>query len=310
VKSLKTAAVLLSACITARTAMAQSSRSCTDVDPSPRVFGPTIPPADSGRIYSSTLSPDGNEFYFFKHVGSKPEDYRIFRSSRTSAGWREPEIVDLGGEFSDLYPALSPDGTRLVFSSYRPAPGDTSSRPNAHLWMATRTPTGWSRPEFVAASRLGYYHSALRQDAAGTLHLRLTSPDWRTASDMQLRWIGARFDSALTVDAVASAVDYWRARSGDSIYVWGGLEGPGGLSLLSVSRVAKPSGNRSPGLFFSTFRRGESWTTLVPAGGPLSTGAPNFAWFSADGCYVHFTRDYYQFMRVPVGSLRGDRSRG
>ena len=135
---------------------------------------------------------------------------------------------------------------------------------------------GWSSPELIPASRIGHYHSALRQDAAGTLHLRLTSPDWRSATDMRLRWTGSRFESSLIPDAAQAAVEYWRARSGDSMYVWGGLEGPQGLTLLSVSRIVKPSGNRAPGLFFVTFRAGESWTTPAPAGGPMSAGAPNF----------------------------------
>jgi hypothetical protein len=41
-------------------------------------------PDDSGKVYSSVLSPDRKEFYFFKKVTPGQEDYRIYRSTLTS----------------------------------------------------------------------------------------------------------------------------------------------------------------------------------------------------------------------------------
>src|SRR4030095_12730398 len=94
-------------------------------------FGPAMAPDDTGKVFSSVLSPDGKEVYFFKKVTRGHEDYRIYRSTLTSGHWGPGELRCLGGDYSDLYPALSPDGKRLPFSSYRPAPGDTSSHHNA-----------------------------------------------------------------------------------------------------------------------------------------------------------------------------------
>jgi hypothetical protein len=251
-------------------------------------------------MYSYMLSPDGREFYFFKRVGSAAEDYRIFRSTRTDSGWTDPEQVSLGGDYSDLYPTLSPDGSRLVFSSYRPAPGDTSSHPNAHIWMSGRQESGWSTPEFVAASRLGYYHSGLRQDRSGTLRFRLTSPDWREASEVELRWNGKIFESAIRPVAPSPAIDYWRRQAGDTLFIWGEVVGPNSVTLLSISRVTQPGDRRSPAQYFVTRPRAGGWTPLARAGGGLGEGSPNFAWFSPDGCYVHYTRNYTEFMRVPL----------
>jgi len=264
-------------------------------------IGPRLSAADSGRVYSFTLSPDQRELYFFKRVG-EGEDYRIFRSVRRGEQWGDPERLLLGGEHSDLYPSLSPDGTRLVFSSYRPAPGDTSRTRNAHLWMARRSGDDWSPPEFVRASQLGYYHSGLSQDSDGTLHLRLTTPDWRAARDVQLRWMGIGYDTLLATSPSSAAVEYWRARRGDSVYVWGGKTGPGGLTLLQISRLL-PSGGRSPGQYFLTRPLGDGWSEPVRAGGGLGAGAPNFAWFSADGCLVYYTRDYFVPMVVPLATV-------
>jgi hypothetical protein len=191
----------------------------------------------------------------------------------------------------------------LVFASYRPAPGDTSKQRNAHLWLARRQRDGWAPPEFVEASQLGYYHSGLSQDSAGTLHFRLTTPDWRQSRDVRLRWNGTGFDPAVANTPESPAVEYWRRQSGDSLYVWGAVTGPDGLSLVQVSRVTQPGGRRAPSGFFVSYLRSGGWTPLVRAGGGLGEGAPNFAWFSADGCYLHYTRDYTDFMRVPVRAV-------
>lgn len=269
-----------------------------------RPFGPPATAADSGRMFSYLLSPDGRELYFFRKMDPAEEDYRIFRSRRTVAGWSAPERVPLGGEYSDLYPALSPDGNRLVFSSYRPAPSatpDTSIHSNAHLWMARRSGSGWTTPEYLAASIPGHYHSGLRQDSAGTLHLRITTPDWREQWAATLRWTGADYAPALERSPEAAAVRYWRERSGDSIYVWGDVTGPGGLTLLQVSPVQ--GRRRGPARYFVTRPTDAGWSAPVPAGGGPGHGAPNFAWFSADGCLLHYTRDYSEFMRVAVGAL-------
>ncbi len=279
-----------------------ASQCPTDTGP-PRPFGPQISAADSGRIYTSVISADGREFYDFRRVGDLAENYRIFRSIRTGSGWGPAQQLRLGGDWSDLYPALSADGSRLVFASYRPAPGDTSSKRNAHLWMVRREGSGWGAPGFVAASVLGHYHSGLTLDVNGTLRFRLTSPDWREQVDAELPWLRDRFAPQIIRKPPLPVVEYWRKRSGDSIHVWGAIEGPDGLALLSVSRLTEPNRRRGPAQYFVTRPAEAGWAPLVRAPGALGAGSPNFAWFSKDGCYLYFTRDYSEFMRVPVGLI-------
>lgn len=278
---------------------------CPDDSAPPRLFGPTLSPADSGRVYSSVLSDDGRELYFFKHVGPGREDYRIFRSVRGARAWGEPELVELGGPHSDLYPSLSVDGQRLVFASYRPVSEGTDARRNAHLWLARRTPGGWTLPQLLRASRLGHYHSGLRQNAAGTLFFDRTTPDWRHTEALELAWLDTAYASRPAVSAQPAA-DYWRARLGDSVYVWGEVPGPPGLALLQISRVSPLGGRRAPARYFVTSRRAAGWSPLAPAGGGLGSGAPNFAWLSPDGCYVTYTRNYATFVRVAARKVFGN----
>jgi hypothetical protein len=267
-------------------------------------FGPATTKSDSGTVYSSALSPDGNEFYFFKRVGPGDEDYRIYRSVLTAGRWGKEEELHLGGNYSDLYPAPSPDGKRLVFASYRPAPGDTSSERNAHLWYAVQTPQGWGDARFISASTYGYYHSALRHQADGSLRFNRTTPDWNTIEQFSIQWNGSAYSAAASV-APHPAVTFWRQRLGDSMYVWGAIDGPGGVALVQASRVTQPGSWRAPAHYFVTRKQAGKWSRLVPAGGGLAEGSPNFAWFSADSCYIHYTRNYTEFVRVPTRTATG-----
>jgi hypothetical protein len=299
-------AFLLLVLCAARSATAQVASNQCPADYGPAtLFGPAMSRADSGRIYSYTLSPDGREFYFFKKVGERrSEDYRIFRAVRQGTGWSAPEQLLLGVDASDLYPSLSPDGSRLVFSSYRPVPGDTSSHPNAHLYMARRQGNGWSTPQLLSASRIGFYHSGLQQLADGTLTFGLTTPDWRSNTRMELAWNGTSFAAAMVASPPIPAVEYWRGRSGDSIHVWHATMAPSGAALLGVSRVTQPASRRGPARYFVSRPLPDgSWTPMTPAGAGLGTGSPNFGWFSADGCWFHYTRDYSEFHRVSVAEV-------
>src|SRR5690349_6066545 len=101
-------------------------------------FEPDLLATDN--VFRGTFAPDGRTFLFFRKVAANrdDEDYRILQSRLVNGRWTAPTRVTLGGEFSDLYPTISPDGRRLVFSSYRPVPGDTTSHRNAHLWYVDR----------------------------------------------------------------------------------------------------------------------------------------------------------------------------
>ena len=284
-------------------AVAQSRSACVGASGGAVPFGPAMPLADTGRVFASLLTPDEREFYFFRKIGERrSEDYRIYRTRRLGTDWGPVEQVDLGGNFSDLYPSFSADGNRMVFSSYRPVPGDTSSRPNAHLWMTERQGAGWGTPVLLPASRLGYYHSGLRQDADGHLTFNRTTPDWSRAESLRLRWLGTRY-AAEAEPVVNPTAEYWLGALGDTVHVWHTIASPDGVTLVQVSQVSGTNRRRGPAVNFVSRQTPSGWTPLVRAGGGLGEGAPNFLWFSGDGCWIHYTKDYSSFWKVPVSTV-------
>lgn len=261
----------------------------------PVVFGPGV--LSSSEVFRGTFAADGNTFYFFKKTGSG-EDYRIFSSRRNGASWTTPAVLDLGGTFSDLYPAISRDGRRLVFSSYRPTPGAASgAKPNAHLWYAERNDIGWSTPVFMArASTFGHYHSWVEFGFDNAVYFRRTTPDWKLNETMRVRWTGTEYSSPEPyVDA-----ERWKGWRAD-VNVVGGSPGPDGRSVFLDVATKHPKTGRGASDIWVTIKRGDTWSEPVPLrGGVNSDGFDVFPFVSPDGRDLYFVRDFATFHRLPL----------
>jgi hypothetical protein len=258
------------------------------------VFGPGV--LSAGEVFRGSFTPDGNVFYFFKKIGTG-EDYRIYSSNRTATGWTTPAVVALGGEFSDLYPSISRDGRRIVFSSYRPVPALKGGKPSAHLWYAERTNDGWGTPVFMArATTLGHYHSWVELGFDDALYFRRTTPDWKTTETMRARWTGSEYASPEPY----GDVERWKGWRPD-VNVAGGAPGPGGrLVFLDVANRNPRTGRPASDIWVS-IKRGDSWTEPAPLGaGVNSDGYDVFPFVSPDGHDLFFVRDFSTFHRVPL----------
>ncbi|HYC31335.1 MAG TPA: hypothetical protein VEB59_03550 [Gemmatimonadales bacterium] len=261
-------------------------------------LAPTL--ADSGRLFRAVPGRNDDELYFFKKVGSDPaaEDYRIYRSRREQGGWTPAERVDLGGEHSDLYPTLSRDGRRLVFTSYRRTPGDSSAHPNSHLWYAERAGDGWGTPvPLRRANEIGSYHSQ-PLFWGDRLIFRRTSPDWRTTVTLVSRWDGREFGTAGTFEPV----ERWSGLA-SHLRVWGGIPSPDGNTVvLEVSRVDTATKRPGPSDLWASVRTGSAWSEPRPLAAGVNTEAmfENFPVFSGNGCDLLFVRDFSRFYRVPL----------
>lgn len=73
---------------------------------------------------------------------------RIFRYRCAGGQWTQAEPLPFSTEFTDYQPVLSPDGSRLFFTSTRPIPG-TSSETRQNVWYVDRAGTGWAAPRIV-----------------------------------------------------------------------------------------------------------------------------------------------------------------
>ncbi len=133
----------------------------------PTLFAPGV--ISTCKEHSAALfTPDGEELYFGRMFPAA-----IYFMKQVDGEWTIPRVVSFSGEFIDLYPHLSPDGERIVFSSNRPVRegGAPLAGPRLHLWMVERAETGWSEPRHlgpVVNSGVRQGSSAVTRD--GTLY--------------------------------------------------------------------------------------------------------------------------------------------
>ena len=119
-----------------------------DIPPSfhGELFAPNIistPAPESG----GTFTPDGNEFYFtVRNPTTTTTPVAVLCVSRVRNGkWQKPEVLPFSGRGFDYAPALSPDGSLLLFTSSRRVDG--KPKLDTDLWLVERTPHGpWSAP--------------------------------------------------------------------------------------------------------------------------------------------------------------------
>jgi hypothetical protein len=263
------------------------------------VFAPTT--VSTGNVYRGSFEPDGKTFYFFRKTGAPAsEDYTIFRTRLVDGRWTEAERVNLGGQFSDLYPAISPDGKRMVFASYRPAPGDTAaSHPNAYLWYSERTGDGWGAPVFMAKTVVfGFYHPQPYFGPEGALYFNRSGPPGsRLNGTFVSRWNGREFDAPVRWEPI----DKWRGARPE-VQVFEASPSPdGSFAVLTVAAMDYEHRRRYPADLYVSFRRGTEWTEPRPLCGAVNTSAvENFPFFSPKGDELYFVRDYGRVHHVPV----------
>lgn len=264
-------------------------------------FAPNL--ADSGRLFRGTFSPDGRMLYYFRKVTPGKEDYRIYTSAKQGTEWSAPIRLDLGGVYSDLYPSVSPDGKRLVFVSYRLAPGDTTKEPNGYLWYAGWKGNGWGPPVFIAtANEFGTYHSGPIIDADYAIHFHRTSADWRRKWSLVSRWNGKGYDPP-TPDGDEAVLAQWKDWRGGKYHIWGATMPRPGLLLIEMSEKNEAGRPKPSELWFSR-KSGATWSEPRQAGGGVNTAATeNFFSPSPDGCSVLFVRNFSEFYLVGLDAL-------
>src|SRR5215813_13458438 len=83
----------------------------------PTIFAPGV---ISGPAHDSApaFTPDGQTVYFARGGGAGGT---ILVSHLRKGRWSHPEIAAFSGEWSDIEPAMSPDGSFLIFVSNLPA---------------------------------------------------------------------------------------------------------------------------------------------------------------------------------------------
>jgi dipeptidyl aminopeptidase/acylaminoacyl peptidase len=124
-------------------ALPESARAPTDGFAA-RLLAPGVISTEADEV-GAAFTPDGRTLYFTRRspTTSTPTVSVIFFSRLENGRWSTPEIAPFSGVYRDSSPALSPDGSRLFFFSYRPRERDGRPREDADLWVTDADGRGW-----------------------------------------------------------------------------------------------------------------------------------------------------------------------
>ncbi len=255
----------------------------------PVVFAPGVVSSEQEE-YRITFTPDGKTAYFGRAEVFFPASRQawIYETHLVDGEWTTPVVAPFSGVYSDIDPFISPDGTRLFFSSIRPVNGEP--RLDADTWMVERTPTGWSEPinlgPAVNSRNDDLYASA---DAAGNLYFASTRalPDgsrefpnlwniWRS------RYVDGEYQPAELLGPGVNSDDSWQFNPAIS---------PDGRRLVftRLNVLAQQETNFGE-IHVSHLHQGQ-WTPAQNLGYPVNTELDEYhPSFSADGKYLFFAR--------------------
>lgn len=63
--------------------------------------------------------------------------------------WTEPQVAPFSGQYRDADPFITPDGSKFLFISDRPAPG--KAHRDLDIWMMDRVGSAWGEPRNLGA---------------------------------------------------------------------------------------------------------------------------------------------------------------
>jgi len=111
---------------------------------------PFLPELFSGyaHVRDIAISPQGDEIYFTLD-SHKSKIGAIAFLKKQKEGWGEPQITSFSGNYRDLEPAFSPDGSTLYFASNRPIHKDSIVPKDYNIWKVTRKENRWSSPKIL-----------------------------------------------------------------------------------------------------------------------------------------------------------------
>ena len=150
----------LSACSPVGEIGMAASDSDSDSDAFPVLTGPwlgQIPPGGEPQIFAPGListgmyvrdlaaSADGDEI-FYTLMLPQFEHSALVTTRLADGAWSRPEVASFSGSYKDMEPALSADGSKLFFASFRPRSGLGPAREDSDIWVVERTETGWGEP--------------------------------------------------------------------------------------------------------------------------------------------------------------------
>ena len=247
----------------------------------PIIFGEGII-STNGDEFGGTFTPDGKTVFFSKSVLRFYIDvicYSEFRNGK----WEEPKVAPFSGQYRDFDPVISPDGSKMVFTSKRPVNG--VEKADYDIWMVTRTASGkWSDPIHLDSSINSEYDEHFASiSASGNIYFSSNRPGALGGdgdADFYLaEFTDGHYPSAehLKESSTASYELDCFVAADESFLLLGVYGGQGGMGNYDINISEKVDG---------------AWTASRNLGAPVNSPFRDYSpRVSPDGKYLYFTSE-------------------
>lgn len=264
----------------------------------PRMFGRGVISTEDDEI-GGAFTPDGRDFYFAKRTpGTILSSLIVICVSHYSKGkWSRPRIAPFSGRYIDFGPSISPDGSKLFFTSIRPAEG--KSAPDPDIWVVEKNRAGrWSQPRNLGApvnSAGPDQYASVASD--GTIYFSSVRPDGKGSLDIyRSRFVNGKYTEPENLgDAInTDAPETQPYIAPDQSF----------LLFASTGRPDSPVGPGSPyprSDIYISFNRNGKWTQARRLGSRVNTiTTESNPLVTPDGKYLFFTSER-NFTSIPMG---------
>ena len=252
-----------------------SAATADTVSVTPHLFAPG---RLSGPAREDCLSftPGGDTAYY--GIEKWPNSM-IVESHRGKDGWSAPKLAPFAGKWLDHDPAVSPDGSFIVFASNRPAKdGGELVKSAGNLWRVDRKGGAWGEPwrlpDAVNTSPRSYAPSIA---ADGSVYFIQPGPD------KLMHIFRSQYRDGAYQAPVRQMLGKPAERQKDP-----GIAPDESFVVFDAPDPASPDRDR----FFIAFREGDHWGPAADMGDAVN--ADNNPWgphVSADGKTLYYTSD-------------------
>lgn len=245
----------------------------------------------TGEDYGPAFSGDAKTVYFVRRKQER-RSASILVSQLENGIWGAPKIAPFSGEFHDVEPYLSPDGSKLFFSSKRPLEG-TNPKKSFDLWFVEKSSAGWGTPQRLAEPvNTDGYENYPAVSSSGTLYFGSTRPGGRGGVDLyRARLVNGRYAEPENLGELlnTSGDDADPYIAPDESYLIFSSTRPGGLG---------------EGDLYVSFNRKGLWTAPRHLGDKVNSSEWDYTpLVSPDGKVFYFSRGWGDIYQIDVKTL-------
>lgn len=244
----------------------------------PVLFAPRIVSTERAQL-NAVFSPDGREFYFTQR---RPGGSSIMEMRMEGSRWTRPAPVSFSSRHADVDHFMTRDGRRMYFCSNRSLEPGGEPRPDADIWVSTRSGEGWGEPRHLGPtvnSERDDYYPTLADD--GSLYLSSRREGGVGESDIyRAPVVGGEFRAPVNLGSAINTrfSEFDPFVSPDQSY------------LIFASE--RPGGHGSSDLYISFRAPDGSWTRARNMGPDVNSDSSDFTpMLTPDGKFLFLTSD-------------------